>query len=83
MIEFNPNAAGNVIKRIRKEKGQSQEVCSGLAGIARSHLAMIENHGKSPNFETIWKISCAFGMNPNELVFEIETECEKLKAEEQ
>lgn len=83
MIEFNPNAAGNVIKRIRKEKGQSQEVCSGLAGIARSHLAMIENHDKSPNFETIWKISCAFGMNPNELVFEIETECKKLKAEEQ
>lgn len=77
MIEFKRNAAGNVIKRIRKEKGQSQEVCSGLAGIARSHLAMIESHDKSPNFETIWKISCAFEMKPSELVREIESECEK------
>lgn len=34
MIEFNAEAVGKVIKRIRKEKGQSQEVCSGLAGIS-------------------------------------------------
>lgn len=79
MIEFNRNAVGDVIKRIRKSKGQSQEVCSGLAGIARSHLAMIENHDKNPNFETIWKIAHAFGMKPHELVKEIENECEKEK----
>lgn len=77
MIEFNEKAAGKVIKRIRKEKGQSQEVCSGLAGIARSHLAMIENFDKKPNFETIWKISSAFNMLPHELVKEIELECNK------
>lgn len=77
MIEFNAEAVGKVIKRIRKEKGQSQEVCSGLAGIARSHLAMIENFDKNPNFETIWKISTAFNMLPHELVNEIELECKK------
>lgn len=77
MIEFNDKAIGRVIRRIRKEKGQSQEVCSGLAGIARSHLAMIENFSKSPNFETIWKISNAFNMLPHELIEEIEAECSK------
>lgn len=75
MIEFDREIVGDVIKRIRKEKKQSQEVCSGLAGIARSHLAMIENHDKNPNFETIWKLSHAFEMAPHELVKEIEIEC--------
>ena len=42
MIEFDKKAVGTVIRRLRREKGLSQEVASGLAGIARSHLAMIE-----------------------------------------
>lgn len=74
MIELDKKAIGKVIKRLRKEKGLSQEVCSGLAGIARSHLAMIENSTKLPNFETLWKLSFAFGMKPHELVKHIEKE---------
>lgn len=53
MIEFENSAVGRVVRRLRKEKGLSQEVFSGLAGIVRSHLAMIENGTKKPNFETI------------------------------
>ena len=79
MIELKQEAVGIVVKRIRINKGQSQEVCSGLAGIARSHLAMIENHTKNPNFETLWKLSNAFGMKPHELIKEIESECENNK----
>ena len=52
MIELKTEKIGIVVKRLRKELGLSQEVCSGLAGIARSHLAMIENASKIPNFET-------------------------------
>ncbi len=74
MIEFNKSAAGNVIRRLRKEKNLSQEVFSGLAGIARSHLAMIETGTKQPNFETIWKIANAFEMPPHKLVEYIEKE---------
>lgn len=47
---------------------------SGLAGLARSHLAMIENGGKKANFETIWRLANAFEMMPHELVREIEIE---------
>lgn len=74
MIEFNPFSAGRVIRKIRKEKHLSQEVFSGLAGIARSHLAMIETGAKQPNFETLWRIANAFEMPPHELVRRIEKE---------
>ena len=57
MIEFNRYAIGRVIRRLRKEKKLSQEVASGLAGLARSHLAMIESGSKQANFETVWKIA--------------------------
>ena len=67
---------GKTIRRLRKEKELSQDVLSGLAGIARSHLAMIENGSKQPNFETIWKISLALNMRPSELVSCIESEIE-------
>lgn len=72
MIEFDNKAVGRVIRQMRKEKGLSQEVFSGLAGIARSHLSMIESGDKQANFETLWKIANAFDMLPNELVRMIE-----------
>lgn len=74
MIEFNKHSAGIVIRRLRKEKGLSQEVFSGLAGVARSHLAMIEAGTKQPNFETIWRIANAFEIEPHKLVEYIEIE---------
>lgn len=74
MIEFNKYAVGIVIRRLRKERKLSQEVLSGLAGLARSHLAMIENGDKKANFETIWKVANALGIMPHELVSLIEKE---------
>ena len=74
MIELKKSAIGMVIKKLRKESGMSQEVCSGLAGIARSHLAMIENSTKIPNFETLWKLAYAFNLKPHELIEFIEKE---------
>lgn len=76
MTEFDRTAAGRAIRRLRKERGQSQEVISGLAGIARSHLAMIETGVKQPNFETLWRIANAFSLPPHCLVSLIEEEAE-------
>jgi transcriptional regulator with XRE-family HTH domain len=50
----------------------TQEMLSGFAGIARTHLTMIENGSKQPNFETIWRIAIALDVKPSELVAEIE-----------
>lgn len=78
MLEFSKYAIGKVVKKLRKEKNLSQEVFSGLAGIARSHLAMIESGNKKANFETLWRIASAFDMRPHELVKLIEEESEKI-----
>lgn len=71
-MQYDFKIVGIVIRQNRKRKGMSQELLSGLAGMARSHLSMIENGSKQPNFETIWRIAVALGMKPSELVAEIE-----------
>ncbi|HIR64514.1 MAG TPA: helix-turn-helix transcriptional regulator [Candidatus Faecousia faecigallinarum] len=65
---------GRVIRRIRRRRGLSQEVVSGLAGIARTHLTMIENGSKQANLETVWKIALALDMQPSELIRQVEEE---------
>ena len=73
---FDDKVIGNTIKSIRKSKGLSQDL-SGLAGIARTHLTMIENGTKQANFTTICKIAAALKMRPSELVRQIEDFAEK------
>ena len=74
---FDDKTIGNTIKNMRKSKGLSQEVLSGLAGIARTHLTMIENGTKQANFTTICKIAVALKMKPSELVQKFEEFAEK------
>lgn len=69
---FDDKTVGRTIRLIRKSMGISQEVLSGLAGIARTHLTMIENGTKQANFVTICKIANAFDMKPSELVQKME-----------
>ena len=76
-MQFDNNAVGRTIRRLRNKKVISQDVLSGFAGIARTHLTMIENGDKQANFETLWKIAYALDMRPSELVALIEVEIEK------
>jgi len=76
MIDFDNMAVARTVYKLRQEKGLSQEVFSGLAGLARSHISMIESGSKQPNFETLWRIACAFDLAPHELVERIEREAE-------
>ena len=66
--------AGKVIRKLRREKGITQETLSGLSGIARSHLEMIETGAKTGNVETIWKIAEAVGMPLSRRIEKIEAE---------
>ena len=77
MVQFNNSAVGRTIRKLRNKKSISQDVLSGLAGIARTHLTMIENGDKQANFETLWKIANALNMRPSELVALIENEIEQ------
>ena len=76
-VHFDNNAVGRTIRNLRNKKGVSQDVLSGFARIARTHLTMIENGAKQANFETLWKIANALDMCPSELVALIEAEIER------
>lgn len=73
-MRFDNICVGQTIRRLRMRKGMTQELLSALAGIARTHLTMIETGTKQPNFETVWKIAVALEIKPSELVREIESE---------
>lgn len=68
------NTVGIVIRKLRTRRRLSQEVVSGLAGIARTHLTMIENGSKQANQETVWRIALALDIAPSELIHLIEIE---------
>lgn len=74
MIEYDRFVIGRVIRRERKAKKLSQEVFSGLTGMARSHLSMIETGEKQANFETLWRIANTLEIAPHELVKMFEEE---------
>ena len=71
-MEYNCRITGQVIGRLRMDRGMTQEVLSGLAGIARSHLAMIETGSKNANAATLWRIAAALDMRMSDLVRLIE-----------
>lgn len=73
-MQFKPESVGIAIRKLRRKRGLSQETVSGLAGIARTHLTMIENGSKQPNLETVWKIAYALDISPSELTKLIEDE---------
>lgn len=73
-MDYSSRITGVVISRLRAEKGMSQEVLSGLAGVARSHLAMIETGAKNPNVDTLWRIAAALDMPLSRLIAMVEAE---------
>ena len=68
---------GRMLQRAREERGLSQELVSGLAGIGRTHLSAIERGVRKPTLDTFWKISDAMGIKPSILLAKIEEETEK------
>lgn len=78
-MQFDGAIIGKTIRRLRKERNLSQEVLSGLAGISRTHLTMIENGSKQANFETLWKLAIALNMRPSMLVQQIENDIQTQK----
>ena len=48
---------GNIIKNIRKQKGQTQSEFALSCGITQTYLSQIENNLKEPNLSTLKSIS--------------------------
>ena len=76
-MPYNSKLFGMVIGRLRVSRGLTQERMSGLAGIARSHLAALERGEKTARLDTLWNIAYALEMKPSELIRLVEKEIEK------
>lgn len=76
-MKYNSKITGQIIGSLRAKKGISQEVLSGLANVARSHLAMIENGRKNAAIPTLWRISSALDMRLSDLIRMVEEEMEQ------
>lgn len=69
---LDPVTVGSVIAYFRRKKGVSQEVLSGFADIARTHLSAIERGERKPTLETLYRISSALEIKMSDIVAEIE-----------
>ena len=67
-MPYNRKAFGIVVSTLRVQKGLTQEQLSGLAGIARSHLAALESGEKIPRADTLWRIAEALSVRPSRLI---------------
>lgn len=79
-MQFDHKAVGIVIRRLRLQKGMTQELLSGLAGIARTHLSMIEVGSKQANVATLWRIADALGLRLSQLIAMSEQEMDEAEA---
>lgn len=70
---------GSVIQSLRKSKGLSQEVLSGLAALDRTHYSKIERGLRSPTIDTLFKIAQALDVSPHEVMLAIEQAYEEQK----
>ena len=75
---YDHRITGRVIRRLRLERGMSQEVLSGLTVISRSHLAEIESGKDNANVETLWRIAGGLDIRLSELIRQVEAEIEGL-----
>ena len=71
-MQYNHFITGRIIRKLREQRGLTQEVLSGLAAVSRSHLAEIETGHTNANVETLWKISEALGMKMSDLIQMVE-----------
>ena len=73
-MPYNKKALGLVISRLRTRRGLTQECFSGLAGISRSHLALIESGRRIVRLDTFCRLAEALRMRPSELMAQVEAE---------
>ncbi|MBQ3761704.1 MAG: helix-turn-helix transcriptional regulator [Clostridia bacterium] len=71
-MSYNSKAFGLVVSRLRTEKGMTQENLSAFAGIARSHLTLLENGKKTARLDTMFRIADALDIKPSVLIQMIE-----------
>ena len=71
-MTYDHKITGRIIREMRKRKGLTQEVLSGLAAVSRSHLAEIESGRINAYVETLWRIAEALSIRLSDLIRMVE-----------
>ena len=64
----------NILRRLRLEKGLSQEAFAFEVGIHRTYVSQLERGLKSPSLKTIQKIAIVLNITLSELMALVENE---------
>ena len=72
-MDYDRKALGEAISRKRIEAGFTQEILSGLSGITRSHLSLIETGSTSVTLDTLWHIAEALSIPLSAIIKELES----------
>jgi len=65
-------AFGKVLKDVRLEKSMSQEELAYLSGLDRTFISMLERGKRQPSLTTLFDLSSALEVQPNQLINQIE-----------
>jgi transcriptional regulator with XRE-family HTH domain len=63
-----PISFGKIVKRIREERGLSQEVLADRADLNRSYVGEVERGTAMPSLSTVTKIAKALNLSPSALL---------------
>lgn len=66
-MELRQKLATNM-RRMREERGLSQEEFAERAGLHRTYVSMIERMARNPTIDVLEKIARALGIEPAELL---------------
>jgi len=71
-------AFGVVLRRLRQERGISQEGLGFESGYHRTYISLLERGQKSPSLQTIFRLANSLKIHPAELIREVGSETETL-----
>lgn len=59
---------GNVLKKLRNDKGLSQEELGFESGYHRTYISLLERGKKSPSLKTIFHLAKALEIEPSDIM---------------
>ena len=65
---------GQVIRRLRREKGLSQEKLAELSDLDTTYISMIERGVRVPTIRTVFSLARGLGVNASELLLRVEAD---------
>ena len=68
-----------VLRRLRQEKGSSQDSFAHQTGYHRNYVGQLERGEKSPSLNALFDFAGSFGMKPSELLRLMEREIGRQK----